>query len=298
MSLSLDADVGCPPIEHLIKSSENYLKWIPYSELQDIDPIQNSTNQPLYYATIRDEVEIMLFLLGPSDKCTQEFIDDCARIYTIPTPENLPVTKQFRRHFEWLRKRNSWIRGFTKYKDNYCLVANYEFRYCYSLYGFCSACGLLRCSPVWCICGHKELSSGWTIEDEKLKEFIKKSQGQTKSANDAYLEWIPCDWLWTASSPDGNNTEARRDETDADQHSTGHLHSLPAWSEIELTYLPDNNYPEVSCAQSFPHVTYCYGLSIDPNFPASYLIVIQICLGGIFGLPLGSPTSHNARNTL
>jgi len=261
MSSSLESDVGCPPIEHLIKSSENCLKWIPYSELLDIDPIQNFTNQPLYYATLRDEVEIMLFLLGTSNKCTQEFIDECARIYTIPTPENLPVTKQFRRHSEWLRKRNSWIRGFTKYKDNYCLVANYEFRYCYSLYGFCSVCGILRCSPVWCICGHKELSSGWTIEDKKLEEFIKKSQGQAKSADDAYLEWIPCDWLSTTL--DGKNTEARRDETDAnssaeqistnmDQRSTGHLHSLPAWSEIELIYLSDNNYPKVIAPKFAP----------------------------------------------
>src|SRR6188508_3381721 len=62
---------------------------------------------------------------------------------------------------------------------------------CYSRYGFCAACGILRCSPVWCICGHKELSDGWTSDNKQLDEFIKKSQSQTTSANQAYLEWIP-----------------------------------------------------------------------------------------------------------
>jgi hypothetical protein len=46
---------------------------------------------------------------------------------------------------------------------------------------------------VWCICGHKELSNVWTSNNKKLDEFIKKSQIQTNSANDAYLEWIPFD---------------------------------------------------------------------------------------------------------
>src|SRR6188508_3381716 len=62
---------------------------------------------------------------------------------------------------------------------------------CYSRYGFCTACGIRRCSPVWCICGHKELSDGWTSNNKQLDEFIKKSQLQTNSANDTYLEWIP-----------------------------------------------------------------------------------------------------------
>jgi len=46
---------------------------------------------------------------------------------------------------------------------------------------------------VWCICGHKQLSSGWTSNHKQLDEIIKKSQLQTSSANDAYLEWIPFD---------------------------------------------------------------------------------------------------------
>jgi len=48
---------------------------------------------------------------------------------------------------------------------------------------------------VWCICGHKQLSDGWTSNNKKLDEFIKKSQLQTNSANEAYLEWIPFDCI-------------------------------------------------------------------------------------------------------
>ena len=87
------------------------------------------------------------------------------------------------------------IRGFTKGNNCYYMVADQHFCHCYSLYGFCSVCGILRCSPVWCICGHKELSNGWTGGNEKLDRFIRKSQLQTISANEAYLEWIPFDQL-------------------------------------------------------------------------------------------------------
>jgi len=44
-------------------------------------------------------------------------------------------------------------------------------------------------------CGHKEVSNGWTSNNTQLDEFIKKSQLQTNSANDAYLEWIPFDCI-------------------------------------------------------------------------------------------------------
>ena len=69
------------------------------------------------------------------------------------------------------------------------------FYHCYSRYGFCAACGILRCSPVWCICGHKDLSNGWISNNQQLHEFIKKSQLQTNSPNHAYLEWIPFDCI-------------------------------------------------------------------------------------------------------
>ena len=75
------------------------------------------------------------------------------------------------------------------------MVAEMEFHHCYSRYGFCTACGILRCSPVWCICGYKHLSDGWTSNNKRLDEFIKKSQLQTNSPNHAYLEWIPWDWI-------------------------------------------------------------------------------------------------------
>src|SRR5438067_10637119 len=84
---------------------------------------------------------------------------------------------------------------FTKYNNNYYMVASRRFYHCYSRYGFCTTCGILRCSPVWCICGHKELSDGWTSNNTQLYEFIKKSQLQTNSPNDAYLEWIPYDCI-------------------------------------------------------------------------------------------------------
>ena len=48
------------------------------------------------------------------------------------------------------------IKGFTKSNnDSYYMVANKLFYHYYSRYGFCTACGILRCSPAWCICGHR-----------------------------------------------------------------------------------------------------------------------------------------------
>ena len=46
---------------------------------------------------------------------------------------------------------------------------------------------------MWCVCGHKQLSQGWTSNNKTLDEFITKSQRQTNSPNEAYLEWIPFD---------------------------------------------------------------------------------------------------------
>ena len=48
---------------------------------------------------------------------------------------------------------------------------------------------------MWCICGHKQISDGWTSNNKQLDEFIKKTQSQTTSANHAYLEWIPYDCI-------------------------------------------------------------------------------------------------------
>ena len=68
---------------------------------------------------------------------------------------------------------------------------------------------ILRCSPVWCICGNKQLSNGWTSNNKQLDDFIKKSQLQTNSPNHAYLEWIPWDCI------------------DHRGYNKGYLHGLP-----------------------------------------------------------------------
>src|SRR5207244_5453553 len=122
-------------------------------------------------------------------------VSEFARIYSLPTDEYNDVDNNFRRYFTWLEIRNKLIIGFTKHNDNYYMVANKRFYHCYSRYGFCTACGILRCSPVWCICGHKQLSDGWTSNNNQLDDFIKKSQLQANSPNHAYLEWIPRDCI-------------------------------------------------------------------------------------------------------
>src|SRR6185312_10325981 len=98
----------------------------------------------------------------------------------------------------------------------YYMVANRKFYHCYSRYGLCSACGILRCSPVWCICGHKQLSNGWTSNNKQLDDFIKKSQLQTNSANEHYLEWIPHEYI-----VDGGD-------------GYGYLYGLPTYDKVKL----------------------------------------------------------------
>jgi hypothetical protein len=203
----------CPAIAQLIESSKtqddgkpvdehSHLKWFHYSKFIEVEAIEDSTKQKVYYAKSNliknaegNEVTVMLLLLGTQETCTKEFIHELSRVYSIPAYKykNPPNVLQFRRHSVWVEKRNKLIKGFTKDNDNYYLVADGRFHQFYSLYGFCSVCGILRCSPVWCICGHKELSDKWTSNNKKLDEFIRKSQRQTKSANEAYLEWISFD---------------------------------------------------------------------------------------------------------
>ena len=135
-----------------------------------------------------------LVFLGSSEECTPTLVREFARIYSLSTHNyNNDDVNQFRRYKRWLEQRNKLVIGFTKYDNNYYMVTYKLFYHCYSRYGFCTACGILRCSPVWCICGHKEVFDGWTSNNKQLDEFIKKSQLQTNSANHAYLEWIPFD---------------------------------------------------------------------------------------------------------
>src|SRR6185369_2121953 len=177
-------------IENLIQSSS--LEWIPYSDITDVKSVQIDN---IYYASCKRYDDVMLLLLGSSEECTPALVSEFARIYSLPTQQYNSVDSCFRRYSKWLKKRNRLIEGFTKYEDNYYMVAKRRFSHCYSRYGFCTACGILRCSPVWCICGYKQLSNGWTSNNKQLDEFIKKSQLQTISANHAYLEWIPFDCI-------------------------------------------------------------------------------------------------------
>jgi hypothetical protein len=204
--MSLDARVegtpvsGCQGIDDLIQHSKDdvyiSLGWITNSTVSNIESLQTIIGQKFSYAR-HEKDEAILLLLENNDKCTPAFVKEFARIYSLPTYkyDNKPIHIEFRRYAKWHYFRNRMIKGFIEYNDNYYLVAERRFLHWYSRYGFCSACGILRYSPVWCICGHKELSNVWTSNNKKLDDFIKKSQIQTNSANDAYLEWIPFDCL-------------------------------------------------------------------------------------------------------
>ena len=184
-------------IDNLVQSSlesENEdlrLKWITYSDVTDVKPTQIDN---IYYASCY-AYKVMLLLLGSSEECTPALVSEFARIYSLPTHEYNSVDNNFRRYSTWLNSRNEFIKGFTKHEDKFYMVADKRFYHCYARYGFCTACGILRCSPVWCICGHKQLSDGWTSNNKQLDGFIKKSQLQTNSPNHAYLEWIPFDCI-------------------------------------------------------------------------------------------------------
>jgi uncharacterized protein involved in tolerance to divalent cations len=197
--MSLASEVNNPAIDNLVESSLESkkellrLKWISCSDITDIEPTPTNA---IYYASRKHELKgTMHLLLGSSEECTPALVSEFARIYSLPTHKYNNVDNNFKRYSEWLSHRNKLINGFTKYEDKFYMVADKRFYHCYSRYGFCTACGTLRSSPVWCICGHKQVSDGWTSNNKQLDEFIKKSQLQTNSANDAYLEWIPFDCI-------------------------------------------------------------------------------------------------------
>ena len=198
MSLASET-VNNPAIGNLIIQSINdngnyTLKRIPYEEITaNVKPTQIDN---VYYSGWCQRGPAMLVLLGSSEECTPTLVSEFARIYSLPTHKYNNNDNNFRRYSLWLNCRNDFIIGFTKSNDdNYYMVAYKRFYHCYSRYGFCSTCGILRCSPVWCICGYKQLSDGWTSNNHQLDDFIKKSQLQTNSPNDAYLEWIPYDCI-------------------------------------------------------------------------------------------------------
>jgi len=193
---------GSAAIDNLINSSEHHkLEWIPCSEITEI---KSTPTDGIYCAAHYNykKIKLTLVFLGSSEECTPTLVSEFSRIYSLPTHKYNSGISQFRRYATWLENRNKSIKGFMKYDDNYYMVADKLFYHCYSQYGFCTACGILRCSPVWCTCGHKQLSDGWTSNNKQLDEFIKKSQLQTISAHHAYLEWIPYDCI-------GNHGSAR-----------------------------------------------------------------------------------------
>src|SRR6185312_8118719 len=147
-------DIQHPVIDNLIATSKKTLEWIPYSQINDIESCQTDN---FYYAIHKrtcdgrvNDVKITLQLVGSSEERTPASVSTFARIYSLSTQTyNSDDVNQFRRYPGWLDSRNSMIKGFTKYKDNYYMVTDRKFCDCYSRYGFCTACGILRCSPVW-----------------------------------------------------------------------------------------------------------------------------------------------------
>ena len=228
--MSLASEVNNPAIANLVES----LEWISYEEITNIKP---TPTDAIYYASRKQPNEVketmtMLLLLGSSEECTPTLVSEFARIYSLPTHKHMNDIN-FRRYSTSLTSRNKLVIGFTKHDDKYYMIADRKFYGCYSRYGFCIACRILRCSPVWCICGHKQLSDGWTSNNKQLDEFIKKSQLQTNSANEAYLEWIPFDCI--------------RNES----HGV-YLDGLPTYEDVKLIPLEitdethDYNYAEVN----------------------------------------------------
>ena len=137
--------------EDIHKSIKELGRIIPCSDITDIKPTQIDN---VYYANYKHESKVeeaMLLLLGKECTLTPAVLSEFAKIYSLPTHKYNNDVSQYRRYSKWLEDRNKWIKGFTKYKDNYYMVVYKLFHHYYSRYEFCSACGILRCSSVWCI---------------------------------------------------------------------------------------------------------------------------------------------------
>ena len=155
--MSLIKGIQNPAIDNLIAvSGDDCFEWILYEE--EISEVESSQIDNIYYAIRRQTYDtgisktmIMLVLLGSSEECTATLVSEFARIYSLPTHKHNIAVSQYRRYSYWIENRNELIEGFTEYENNYYMVADKRFYYCYFRYGFCSACRILRCSPVWCI---------------------------------------------------------------------------------------------------------------------------------------------------
>src|SRR6185312_5019032 len=154
--MSLVKRIQNSTIDNLIRASSK--EWIPYSEITDIQSspidaaVYNATRKQTLPSGKVDEKMIMLLCLGSDEICTPTLVSEFARIYSLTVHDsNDDVDHKFRRYTKWLEYRNELIKGFTEYDNNYYMVADKRFYHCYSRYGFCSECRILRCSPVWCI---------------------------------------------------------------------------------------------------------------------------------------------------
>ena|SRR6185312_9462605 len=146
--MSLVQGVNNPAIDNLIQSSlDKYLRleWIPCSQITNI---KLTPTDEAYYAS-RYGDEIILVFLGNSEECTTTFVSGFARIYSLPTHKHNNNSDNFRRYSTWLEDRNRLIKGFTKYDNNYYMVVKRQFYHCYSRYGFCAVCGILRVVHLW-----------------------------------------------------------------------------------------------------------------------------------------------------
>src|SRR6185312_13949890 len=126
-------DIHNPAIENLIQSSLEsqsvVLVWIPCSEITDIKP---TPIDAVHYAFLirrktLNKTPIMLVSLGNDEICTPTLVSEFARIYSLPTHKYNNYVIHFRRYKKWLKERNRLIIGFTKYDDNYYMVAYKRF---------------------------------------------------------------------------------------------------------------------------------------------------------------------------
>jgi len=196
-------------IQHM-KTLGHNVTWIPGSDFRQIEPIESCAKYEIYSATwynrryayaryifrtTDDAKRVVLIPLGATEKITQEFNESFIRTYSfdITWRKALQSLRHLNKYYQFIDKRHRMICGFTEMRGRTYLVANWIFHYYYLLYGFCSECGLLRCTPVWCICGHKQLSNDWTSSNAQLDRFIRKTQERSEFIFEPFLEWIPYD---------------------------------------------------------------------------------------------------------
>src|SRR5438128_2993653 len=109
---SIENISGCPAIDRLISQWRCSLSWI--SEITDMESVYRFNDEPFYYVANSNRIwsNLVILPLGNRDKCTQEFIHEITRIYSLPTHKHLT---QFGKYYKLLEQRNKSIVGFTKH---------------------------------------------------------------------------------------------------------------------------------------------------------------------------------------